>query len=167
MRSHTAVIQRQTSPRVPALALVALAHRLPRMGAPAAASGSLTPADRRAGDSDTGPESNLNLPVSGWRRLGGAGGGEDALPGPSREPATISNFKYLKPSAVDAGAYVAAPSGHVCTAGSASWPSRYSCFKCPWGLLCRQRRHWGALVEAVGALLCQSVGRCLFPIASL
>ena len=71
MRSHTAVIQRQTSPRVPALALVALAHRLPRMGAPAAASGSLTPADRLAGDSDTGPESNLNLPVSGVAPLGG------------------------------------------------------------------------------------------------
>ena len=71
MRSHTPVIQRQTSPRVPPSALVALAHRLPRMGAPAAASGSLTPADRRAGDLDTGPESNLYLPVSGVAPLGG------------------------------------------------------------------------------------------------
>ena len=71
MRSHPPVIQRQTSTRVPASALVALAHRLPRMGAPAAASGSLTPADRRAGDLDTGPESNLYLPVSGVAPLGG------------------------------------------------------------------------------------------------
>ena len=51
----------------------------------------------------------LETTVSGWRRLGGVGGGEDARPGLSREPATISSFKYLMPYAVDAGAYVAAP----------------------------------------------------------
>ena len=109
MRSHTPVIQRQTSLRVPPSALVAPAHCFPQERCPGRREWVVTPAGRRAGDSDTGLESNLKLLCRGWRRLGGAGGGEDARPGPSREPATIPSFKYLMPYAVDAGAYVAAP----------------------------------------------------------
>ena len=136
---HTPVIQRQTSPRVPASALVAPAHCFPQERCPGRREWVVTPAGRRAGDSDTGPESNLKLSVSGVAPLGGAGGGEDASPGPSREPATISSFKYLMPYAVDAGARPTwrLRDGQGRTAGSVrvSGPRQNFCLKCPWDLL--------------------------------
>ena len=111
----------------------------------------MTPAGRRAGDSDTEPESNLKPSVSGGRHSGDAGVAVGAPPGPFREPAPISSFKYLRPYADDACAYVAARGGHGRTAGSSSGPRRNSGSKCPWDLLCRQLRHWGYPGVAVGA----------------